>query len=37
MANGEYQLKIATAIFRSIQKFQNRDQGASSKINTSGQ
>ena len=26
MADSEYQLKIASAIFRSIQKFQNRDQ-----------
>jgi len=37
MADAEYQMKIATAIFRSIQSFQNRNQEASSKINTSGQ
>jgi N-acetylmuramoyl-L-alanine amidase len=37
MTNGDYQLKIATAIFRSIQKFQNRDREALSKINTGGQ
>ena len=30
MADGEYQMKIATAIFRSIQRFQNRDQVTSS-------
>jgi N-acetylmuramoyl-L-alanine amidase len=37
MTNGDYQIKIATAIFRSIQKFQNRNQEALSKINTGGQ
>ncbi|MCI0411446.1 N-acetylmuramoyl-L-alanine amidase [bacterium] len=37
MADAEYQMKIATAIFRSIQAFQNRNQEASSTISTSGQ
>jgi N-acetylmuramoyl-L-alanine amidase len=37
MTNAEYQMKIATAIFRSIQSFQSQNQEASSKLNTSGQ
>jgi N-acetylmuramoyl-L-alanine amidase len=37
MSNADYQMKIATAIFRSIQSFQSQNQEASSKLNTSGQ
>jgi N-acetylmuramoyl-L-alanine amidase len=32
MGDGEYQMKIAAAILRSIQLFQNRDQKASSNV-----
>ena len=33
MSDSEYQMKIANAIFRSIQRFQNRNQEASTKLN----
>jgi N-acetylmuramoyl-L-alanine amidase len=37
MSNAEYQTKIASAIFRSIQRFQNPEQETLSKADTGGQ